>query len=158
MSKQIKAQPMSRARRPARNVVLAGIGAASLLRKNVGKSLTEAAGIVGRLPEASSIMLEGISERSGAMIEEIGARGNAFRWEFARLARLVGREASAATSNALADVQLRLQPLLRKFDDTSILFGIKIGNVKPERKPAKHARKSAKPTAKRVGRQPRKAA
>ena len=158
MSKQIKAQPMNRERRPARDVLLAGIGAASLLRKNAGKSLSEAAAIVGRLPEASSIMLEGIGERGGAMIEEIGVRGNAFRWEFARLARVFGREASDATANALADVQLRLQPLLRKIDDTSILFGIKIGNAKPKRKPAKLARKAAKPAGKRVVRKPRKAA
>ncbi len=158
MSKQTKAQPMNRERRPARDVLLAGIGAASLLRKNAGKSLTEAAAIVGRLPQASSIMLEGIGERTGAMVEEIGARGNAFRWEFARLARVFGREAAAATAEALADAQLRLRPLLSKFDDTSLLFGIQSGNPQPKRKPSKQARKPAKPTAKRVVRKPRKAA
>ena len=150
MSTQVKATPMNRDSRPARNVLLAGIGAVSLLRKNAGKSWTEATAMAGRLPEASSILLEGIGERSTAMIEEIGVRGNAFRWEFARLGRVIRREASNATTKVVADVEARLQPLLRKFD---------LGKPQPKRgKAAKRAKKVAKPVAKRATRKPRKAA
>jgi hypothetical protein len=150
MSTHVKATAMNRDSRPARNVMLAGIGAVSLLRKNAGKSWTEATAIAGRLPEASSVLLEGIGERSTAMIEEIGVRGNAFRWEFARLARVVRREASNATTKVVAEVETRLQPLLRKLD---------LGKAQPKRgKVAKRAKKVAKPVAKSATRNPRKAA
>jgi hypothetical protein len=150
MSTQVKATPMNRDRRPARNVLLAGIGAVSLLRKNAGKSWTEVTAIAGRLPEASSILLEGIGERGTSMIEEIGVRGNAFRWEFARLARVVRKEASSATTKVVADVETRLQPLLRKLD---------LVKPQPKRgKAVKGAKKVAKPVAKRAARKPRKAA
>jgi hypothetical protein len=149
MSTQIKAEPMNRERPSAHQVLLAGLGAVSLLRKNAGKTWAETAAIVGRLPEASSIMVEGIGERSAAMIEELGARGNAFRWEFARIARVLGKEASTATIKVVADVESRLQPLL-----------VKVGVVKPQpkRTTAKRTRKTVKPVAKRTTRKPRKVA
>ncbi|HTD28143.1 MAG TPA: hypothetical protein VK660_02010 [Xanthomonadaceae bacterium] len=139
MSTQIKAQPMNRDRRPARDVLLAGIGAVSLLRKNAGKSWSEATAIAGRIPEASSVLMEGIGERS-----------NAFRHEFIRLAGEVGRQASVARTNLASDVESRLQPLLRK-------LGIK--PTKAKRKVvAKRGKSARKPAAKRVARKPRKAA
>ncbi len=171
MSKQIKARPMNRKtdlrsstlrsstlRSSARDVVLAGIGAASLLRKNAGKSLADVAGVIERLPEASSILIEGIGERSTAMIEELGARGNAFRWEFARLVRVAGKEASARTTNLVAEVESRVQPLLRKFNDVSVGFGIVVAKPKPKRAATKATRKTVKPAAKRTARKARKAA
>lgn len=166
MSKQIKARPMNRKtdlhssslRSSARDVVLAGIGAASLLRKNAGKSWAEVSGVIERLPEASSILIEGIGERSNAMIEEIGARGNAFRWEFERLARVVGKEASARTTNLVANVESRVQPLLRKFSDVSVGFGIVVAKPKSKRTVVKATRKTIKPAAKRTARKARKAA
>ena len=149
MSTQIKAEPMNRERPSAHHVLLAGLGAVSLLRKNAGKTWAETAAIVGRLPEASSIMVEGIGERSAAMIEEIGVRGNAFRWEFARLARVFGQEASTATNKVVADVESRLQPLLIK---------VGIGKPQPKRATTKRARKTTKPVAKRTTRKARKVA
>jgi len=151
MSKQIKAQPMNRDRRPARDVLLAGIGAVSLLRKNAGKSWTEATAIAGRMPEATSILIEGIGERSTAMIEEIGVRGNMFRWEFKRLAREFRKHTSEATTNLAADVESRLQPLLVK-------LGVKPAPAKRKATPAKRGKPARKTAAKRITRKPRKAA
>jgi len=140
MSKQIKASPMNRTtdvRTGARQVLLAGIGAASLLRKNAGKSWAEATAIAGRMPEATSILIEGIGERS-----------QAFRDEFIERAK-------AATTNLVADVEARLHPVLRKLADTKIGLGIVISRPKAKHAPA---RKAAKPVAKRTVRKPRKAA
>ena len=67
MSKQ-DSQSVHRIPGSARDVLLAGIGAASLLRRNAATSLGEAMAVMGRLPHASSMLLGGISERSSAII------------------------------------------------------------------------------------------
>jgi hypothetical protein len=143
----------------ARDMLLASVGAASLLRKNAGSALTEAAAIAGRMPQATSILIEGIGERSAAMIDELGARGNAFRWEFARLARELGKKASEATTSLASDVESRVQPVLRKFAETKIGLGIVVAKPKAKRAAGKKtARKAVKPVAKRTVRKARKAA
>ncbi len=148
MSKQIKAQPMNRktdVRVGARDMLLAGVGAASLLRKNAGKYWSEATAIARRIPAASSILAEGIGERSQAFRDELIERANA-----------LGERANTAAGELVADVESRLRPLLRKFDDTSILLGIKIARKQPMRaaKLTKRRKAVAKPTV----RKPRKAA
>lgn len=139
MSKQIKARPMNRTtdvRTGAREVLLAGIGAASLLRKNAGKSWAEATAIAGRMPEATSILIEGIGERSQAFTDELIER------------------AKAATTNLIADVESRLQPLLRRFGETTVGLGIVVSR-QGKRGAASKARKPVKTVARR---KPRKAA
>ncbi|HEV2607164.1 MAG TPA: hypothetical protein VGT79_04195 [Xanthomonadaceae bacterium] len=136
MSKQIKARPMNRptdVRTGARQVLLAGIGAASLLRKNAGKSWAEATAIAGRMPEATSILIEGLGERSQAFRDELIVR------------------AKAATTNLVADVESRLQPLLRKFGETTVGLGIVVSR-QGKRGAAKTARKPVKTVAKRKAR------
>jgi hypothetical protein len=133
MSKQIKARPMNRptdVRTGARQVLLAGIGAASLLRKNAGKSWAEATAIAGRMPEATSILIEGLGERSHAFRDELIER------------------AKAATTNLVADVESRLQPLLRKFGETTVGLGIVVSR-QGKRGVAKKTRKPVKTVAKR---------
>ena len=151
MSKQIKARPMNRTtdvRTGARQVLLAGIGAASLLRKNAGKSWAEATAIAGRMPEATSILIEGLGERSQAFRDELIVR-----------AEKLGKRAKVATTNLVADIESRLQPALRKLADTKIGLGIVISKPKAKRAPAKKAaRKATKPVAKRTVRKARKAA
>jgi len=146
MSKQIKAQPVNRktdVRTGARDVLLAGIGAASLLRKNAGASWAEAKAIAKRIPAASSIMVEGIGES-----------GQAFKAELIDRAEAFGKRAKAATTNLVADVESRLQPLLRKFGETTAGFGIVVSR-QGKRAAAKKTRKPVKTVAKR---KPRKAA
>jgi len=161
MSTEIQAQPKNRepSRSLARDVLLAGIGAASLIRRNAGGALTEAAAIAGRMPKATSILIEGVGERSAAMIDELGARGNAFRWEFARLARVLGSKAVEAGSTLAADVETRVKPLLSRLDDVKVGLGIVVAKPKAKRAASKKtARKAAKPVAKRAVRKARKAA
>ena len=139
MSKQIKAEPMNRksvVRNGARDVLLAGIGAVSLLRKNAGKSWAEATAIAGRMPEATSILIEGLGERSQAFWDELIER------------------AKSATTNLVADMESRLQPLLRKFGKTTVGLGIVVSS-QDKRVAAKSARKPVKTVARR---KPRKAA
>jgi hypothetical protein len=139
MSKQIKARPMNRStdvRTGARQVLLAGIGAASLLRKNAGKSWAEATAIAGRMPEATSILIEGLGERSQAFRDELIER------------------ARAAKTNLVADMESRLQPLLRKFGETTVSLGIVVSRQR-QRGAEKKARKPVKTVAKH---KPRKAA
>jgi hypothetical protein len=151
MSKQIKARPMNRTtdvRTGARQVLLAGIGAASLLRKNAGKSWAEATAIASRMPEATSILIEGLGERSQAFREDLIVR-----------AENLGKRAKVATTNLVADVELRVQPVLRKLAETKIGLGIVISKPKAKRAPGKKAvHKAAKPVAKRTVRKARKAA
>ena len=162
MSTQIKATTQNRDsgnRSLARDVLLASIGAASLIRKNAGGALTEAAAIAGRTPKATSILIEGIGERSAAVINELGARGNAFRWEFERLGRVFGKQVSTVTTSLVADVEARVQPVLKRFDELKVGLGIVV--VKPKAKraaPRKAARKAAKTVTKRVVRKASKAA
>jgi hypothetical protein len=149
MSIEIKAAPMNR--RPARDVLLAGLGAVSLLRKNAGSVWTEATAIAARMPEATSILVEGV-------VEGVVKRGNAFRYEFERVGRQARKETSAAASKMVADVESRLQPLLRKFSDTTIGLGIVVARPKANKAAAKRTSKIAKLVAKRTARKPRKAA
>jgi len=139
MSKQIKARPMIRTtdlRTGAREVFLAGIGALSLVRKNAGKSWAEATAIAGRMPEATSILIEGFGERSQAFRDELLER------------------TKAAATNLVSDVESRLQPLLRKFGETTVSLGIVVSRQR-QRDAANKARKPVKTVARR---KPRKAA
>jgi hypothetical protein len=149
MSIEVKAEPMNR--RPARDVLLAGLGAVSLLRKNAGSAWTEATAIAGRMPLATSIAIEG-------MVESLVERGNFFRWEFERLGRVARKETTAAATRMVADVESRVQPLLRKLSDTSIGLGIVIGKPKAKKAAVKRTRNVAKKAAKRAVRKTRKAA
>lgn len=149
MSIELKSEPMNR--RAARDVLLAGLGAVSLLRKNAGSTWTQATAIAGRMPEATSILMEGVAV---SVVE----RGKAFRYEFERLGRLARKETSAAASKMVADVDSRLQPLLRKFSDSTISLGIVVARPKVKMAVAKRTRKVAKPVAKRKVRKSRKGA
>ena len=139
----------------AQQVLLAGIGAVSLIRKNAGKTLAEAGAIAGRLPETAGSLVQGAGERATTTLKEIGARGNAFRWEFERLAKTFGQGAVTAGTQAVADAQARIEPLLKKIEGMPIVFGIAI--TKP-RSAAKSARKTARKPTKRSVRKIRKAA
>ncbi len=153
MSIQRNAESMNR--RPARDVLLAGLGAVSLLRKNAGSAWTEATAIAGRMPEATSILVEGVVV---GVVEGVVERGNAFRYEFERLGRVARKETAAAASKMVADVESRLKPLLRRFSDTTIGLGIVVAKPKANQAAAKRTRKAAKPVAKRTLRKPRKVA
>ena len=145
MSTRSKAKAKSRTQAPkierpaAQQVLLAGIGAVSLIRRNAGKTIAEAATMAGRLPAAANGLVKDAGERATATLKEIGARGNAFRWEFERLAKAFGQEAVAAGSNVIADVESRIQPLLRKFDGTPLAFGITIAKPRSSARPARKA-------------------
>lgn len=123
----------------ARDVLLAGVGAVSLLGKNAGKSLADAAGVIERLPEASSILAEGIGERA-----------QAFKAELIERVALLDARTRTALGDGLAEVEFRLLPLLRQL------------RIKPaQRRPAKSAKRGPKPAkaaSKRTSRKPRKAA
>jgi hypothetical protein len=103
------------------------------------------------MPEATSILVEGV-------VEGVVKRGNAFRYEFERVGRQARKETSAAASKMVADVESRLQPLLRKFSDTTIGLGIVVARPKANKAAAKRTSKIAKLVAKRTARKPRKAA
>jgi hypothetical protein len=158
MSKQSRGKTAKNERPIAREAVLAGIGAVSLIRRNASKTLADANAVAGRLPKAAGELLENAGQRTTATLKEIGARGNAFRWEFERLAKAFGQEAVAAGSNVIADVRSRIQPLLKKLDGTPLVFGITIAKPQPKRAAAKGRRKTAKKIAKRSARKTRKAA
>jgi uncharacterized protein YgbK (DUF1537 family) len=147
MSTELKAEPMNRDRRPARDVLLAGLGAVSLLRKNAGSAWTEATAIAGRMPLATN-----------DLIEEMVERGVAFRYEFERLGRVAGKEVSTAATSAISEVKARLQPLLRKIGDTKIISGVAVRKPKAKKAVSKRVRKAVKPVAKRAVRKARKAA
>ena len=107
MSKQVKARSMNRkteARTGGRDVLLAGIGAASLLRRNAGKAFVDAAAAIGQLPE-----------KSAELVEAFGERANAFKVEFVwRVGPSFGRKVKALASDGVATVESRLRPLLGK--------------------------------------------
>ena len=138
MSKQVKATPMNRERPSAHEVLLAGLGAVSLIRKNAGDALDEAAAIAGRMPDATSILIEGLGETGGRYRDELITRANG-----------LGKRVTSVASGLVADAGSRLQPLLRKFDDVTVGLGITV--LKPKTRPvsAKRARKASKAVAKR---------
>lgn len=141
MSTEIKANPVNRGRPSAHEVLLAGIGAMSLIRKNAGAAVTEAFAIAGRVPDAASIAIEGIGESGGRYRDELIARANG-----------LGKRATEVAGNLVSDVESRLQPLLRKFDDVKIGLGVTV--LKPKAKPAaaRRGRKATKAVVKRKGR------
>jgi len=141
MSANLKPTPANRERPGAHEVLLAGIGAASLIRKNAGAVVEDAFAIAGRVQEKASIL---IYELGGNGIDGLVARANS-----------LGKRASAATGSIAADLESRLQPLLRRFDDVKIGLGITVIRPKARRAPAKRARK---PAGKTAGGKARKAA
>ena len=141
MSKQIKARSTHRkaqARTDGRDVLLAGIGAASLLRKNATKAYVDASAAVAQLPEKSAEFIEAFAERA-----------NAFKVEFVnRVAPTFGRRIKSMATDGVATVESRLRPLLGK-------LGVKIKRTKV----AKRRKVAVKKTsAKRSVGRPRKAA
>lgn len=142
MSTNLNAVPVRRARPGTREVLLAGIGAVSLARRNAGAAVKEAIAIAGRVPAATSIMIEGLGETGNDYRNAIIARAGTWR---GRIARTVGSLA--------ADAQARLQPLLGRFDGVAARFGI--ARTKPAPRRGRKAAK-AKPAATR--RKVRKAA
>jgi hypothetical protein len=106
MSKQIKARSI---RHPdssigAREIALAGLGAASLARKQAIKSFSELYAIADRLPEASAIFLEGIGERAQALKDAVVTNSSSLRNRVDQLARI-----------ASVEVEHRIAPLLAAF-------------------------------------------
>ena len=141
MSTEIKPTSTHRERPGAHEVLLAGIGAMSLLGRNAGGALTEAIAIAGRVPDAAGIMIEGLGETGGRYRDELIARANG-----------LGQRATRAANGLVAEFGSRLQPLLRKLDDVKVGFGITV--IKPGAKAAsaKRGRKASKAVAKRKSR------
>ncbi|MEO7478340.1 MAG: hypothetical protein ABIT64_03805 [Lysobacteraceae bacterium] len=141
MSKQIKARSTKRkaqARTDGRDMWLAGIGAASLLRKNATKAYADASVVVAQLPEKSAEFIEVIVERA-----------NAFKVEFVnRVVPTFGRRVKSMASEGVATIESRLRPLLGK-------LGVKTKPAKVTKRRKIAARKAA---AKRVVGRARKAA
>ena len=140
MSKQTKTRSSKRpteSRTAARDVLLAGLGAASLLRKNASQAIADATTAIDQLPVKTADFADAIAERS-----------HAFRIEFSkRIAPSFGRRVKAMASDGIASVESRLQPLLKRF-----------GVVTATAKAGERRKTAAKPGAKRVVRKPRKAA
>ncbi len=136
MSKQIKARSIRH--RPssigAREIALAGLGAASLARKQAIKSFAEFSAIAGRLPEASAIFVEGLGERGQALKDTVIAKAASLRQRADNLAGI-----------ASAEIGQRIAPLLAT-------LGVKRTPAKRER--VARGRANATPTtaAKRAGR------
>jgi hypothetical protein len=105
MSKHIKARSIRHRDSSigAREIALAGLGAASLARKQVLKSLVDVSGIASRLPEASASLLEGLTDGAQALKSTATSKAAAFRRRADSLARLAGGE-----------VRHRIAPLLAK--------------------------------------------
>jgi len=145
MSTTLKPTPINRERPRAHEVLLAGIGAASLIRRNAGAVVEDAFAIAGRVQEKASLL---IYEFGGNGFDGLVARANG-----------LGKRASATAGSLAADVESRLQPLLRRLDDVRIGLGITVIKPKPRRTPAKRARKPAsKTSSKTSSRKARKAA
>lgn len=141
MSKQIKAHPIRHleASIGARELALAGLGAASLARKQAIKSFLELSAIAGRLPEASAIFVEGIGERAQALTDAAVAQTLSLRKRTERLVKAASEE-----------VEQRIAPLLEKFTG---------GRKRAIRKPLKGKRSGKAPARKsQAKRSTRKAA
>jgi hypothetical protein len=140
MSKQTKAGSGKRpteTRTAARDVLLAGIGAASLLRKNANQAIADASAAIDHLPVKTADFADAVAERT-----------HAFRIEFSkRIVPSLGRRVKAMATEGVASVESRLQPLLKK-------LGVKTSAAKT----GKRRKTAAKSTAKRTVRKPRKAA
>lgn len=136
MSTKIEATPVNRQRPGAREFMLAGIGAVSLARRNAGAAVQEAIAIAGRVPAATSIMIEGLGETGSEYRRAIGARADALR---TRILTTAGEVAAQAQS--------RVQPLLGRFEGVAARLGI----VKTKPK-ARRGRKASKPVARRKAR------
>ena len=141
MSKPIKARSTKRksqVRTEGRDMWLAGIGAASLLRKNATKAYVDATAAVAQLPEKSAEFIEATVERA-----------NAFKVEFVnRMVPAFGRQVKSMASDGIATIESRLRPLLGK-------LGVKAKSAKVAKRRKIGARKTA---AKRVAGRTRKAA
>lgn len=122
----------------AREVLLAGIGAASLLRKNTGAALKEAVAIAGRAPKAAGIAIEGIGEQGRFYRERATARATA-----------LGQRAVAVAGELSSTVRTRLQPALGTFDGLMARFGVRVVETSGKRTGAKRARKSPRTLGKR---------
>lgn len=137
MSTQIKAHPIRHTDSSigAREIALAGLGAASLAGKQAVKSFAELAAIANRLPVASAILIEGLVERTQALKDTSVAKVASLRVRAEGLATIVRGE-----------VEQRIAPLLRNLGIQRKLVASKRVAFKPR---AKTTRKTAK---KRTGR------
>ena len=116
MSKQIKARSIRH--RPssirAREIALAGLGAASLARRQAIKSFAEFSAIAGRLPEASAIFAEGLGERAQALKDTVVAKAASLRQRADNLAGIASAEIGQRIAPLLATLGVKRTPAKRK--------------------------------------------
>ncbi len=123
----------------ARAVLLAGLGAASLIRRNTAAAVQEAVAVAGRVPKATGIMLEGLGEQ-----------GRYYRDRTLTGANALGQRVVAIAGELATGAHDRLQPVLRRLDGVTAVLGIRARSTKATRKPVRKARKPAvKTTARR---------
>lgn len=125
----------------AREVLLAGIGAVSLIRKNATGAVKEAVAIAGRAPKAASIAIEGIGEQ-----------GRYYRGRVTAHANELGQRAIAVAGELSASVQTRLQPVLGTLDGLTARFGVRLVKTTGKRSGGKRARKTTRVATKRKAR------
>jgi hypothetical protein len=116
MSKQIKAHPI-RHNDPsigAREIALAGLGAASLARKQAVKSFAEFSAFANRLPEASAILVEGLGERTQALKDTVVAKAVSLRKRAGNVAQIASGELEQRIAPLLARLGVKNKPAKRK--------------------------------------------
>ena len=116
MSKQIKARPIRQndASIGAREIALASLGAASLARKQLVKSLAELSAIADRLPEASTILVEGIGERAQTLRDTVVAKAISLRQRAGNLGEIASGELEQRIAPLLARLGFTRKPAPRK--------------------------------------------
>ena len=116
MSKQIKAHPIryNDSSIGAREIALAGLGAASLASKLAVKSFAELSAIANRLPEASAILVEGIGERAQALKDATLAKAASLRARVEGLADIVSGEIQQRTAPLRARLGVERKVAVRK--------------------------------------------
>ncbi|MBS0457158.1 MAG: hypothetical protein JSS44_07510 [Proteobacteria bacterium] len=141
MSTNIDTAATATIRPGAREVLLAGIGAVSLIRKNATGAVKEAVAIAGRAPKAAGIAIEGIGEQGRFYRERMTAR-----------ASVLGQRAVTAAGEWSTHMQSRLQPVLGTLDGLTARFGLRLVKTTAKRTGAKRARKTVRVAAKRKAR------
>jgi len=111
-----------------RNVLLAGIGAASLGRKQALKSIDDLA----ELPEV-------IRQRADAAAREAGSRVAQFRKQAKAKLAPVKKQVAGFAQQAQAEFESRFAPVL-----------VKLGAKAPAKRTARKATRTARPAAKRT--------
>ena len=116
MSKQIKAHPIRHndSSIGAREIALAGLGAASLASKQAVKSFAELSAIANRLPEASAILVEGFAERVQALKNTVVAEVVSLRKRADNMVQIAKGELEQRTAPLLARLGVKRKPATRK--------------------------------------------